>query len=140
MHDVHGDVDEERVTTHVGVDRWTGGAAENLLFSVLEPTLVRWQPIRLTLDVRRSTGTGCAEAGLALVLLVLRDLADGWLALGSSTTRGRGGIAVSAVRFTATHLDPLWRALDGRTLAEVIDDPGPEVTRAVEAWQSAVNR
>ena len=39
----------ERVVTHVAVDRWTGGAAENLLFSVAEPVSASWQPIQMSL-------------------------------------------------------------------------------------------
>ncbi len=37
VHDCLGTA-AERVVTHVAVDRWTGGAAENRLFSVQEPT------------------------------------------------------------------------------------------------------
>src|SRR5690606_150101 len=36
-------------TDHVAIDRWTGGAAEARLFSVLEPATVTWEPLTLTL-------------------------------------------------------------------------------------------
>lgn len=138
VHDCHGDVRAERITTHVAVDRWTGGAAENLLFSVQEPTDVGWEPIRLSLDVRRLERTGTAAAALALLLLTLRDLADGWVGLGFGVTRGHGGVSVTQTRFTVTHPGELWQRLHGRTLDEVIADPGPEVAEAFEAWRAAV--
>jgi CRISPR/Cas system CSM-associated protein Csm3 (group 7 of RAMP superfamily) len=126
-----------RVVTHVAVDRWTGGAAENLLFSVQEPVAADWQPIRMSLDVERAGRLGDEAGGqaLALLLLVLRDLADGWLALGFGGTRGRGSVRVSRVAFTGDGLTGMWAGLPGRTLAEVIDEPPDEVHRAFAAWQ-----
>ena len=54
---------------------------------------------------------------------MLRDLADGWLALGFGGTRGRGSVRVSRVAFTGDGLTGVWAGLAGRTLAEVIADP-----------------
>jgi CRISPR/Cas system CSM-associated protein Csm3 (group 7 of RAMP superfamily) len=127
----------ERVVTHVAVDRWTGGAAENLLFSVQEPVSADWQPIRISLDAERAGSPSDEDGGqaLALLLLVLRDLADGWLALGFGGTRGRGSIRVSRVAFTGEGLTGVWAGLSGRTLAEVIDDQPDGVRRAFMAWQ-----
>lgn len=122
----------ERVVTHVAIDRWTGGAAENLLFSVQEPASADWQPIRMSLDAGRA-GQGGGPV-LALLLLVLRDLADGWLTLGFGGTRGRGSVRVSRVAFGGEGLTGVWAGLPGRTLAEVIDDPPDGVRRAFAAW------
>ena len=132
VHDCLGTADS-RVVTHVAVDRWTGGAAENLLFPVQEPVSAQWQPIRMSLEVERADEDG--GQALALLLLVLRDLADGWLTLGFGGTRGRGSVRVSRVAFTGEGLTGVWAGLPGRTLAEVIDDPPDGVRRAFTAWQ-----
>lgn len=74
------------VLDHVAIDRITGFAAENRLFSTLAlasprfdtSLVVRWRP---GIDDPRS---------LALLLFTLRDMADGWLWVGSRTTRGYG--------------------------------------------------
>ena len=135
--DTMGTAGAERVVTHVAVDRWTGGAAENLLFSVLEPASADWEPIRLNLDTTRAGRADDRDGGqaLALLLLVLRDLADGWLTLGFGGTRGRGSVRVSEVAFTGEGLAGLWAGLPGRTLAEIIEDPPDEVRRAFTTWQ-----
>jgi CRISPR/Cas system CSM-associated protein Csm3 (group 7 of RAMP superfamily) len=135
VQDCHGDLAAERVVTHVAVDRWTGGAAENLLFSVCEPAAAAWEPIRMSLDIRRVPAGG---PGLALLLLVLRDLADGWLAVGFGGTRGRGAVSVSRVTFSGTGLPEPWAGLCGRTLADLTGDPPEGVSRALLSWQEAV--
>jgi CRISPR/Cas system CSM-associated protein Csm3 (group 7 of RAMP superfamily) len=84
---------------HVAIDRWTGGAADKLLFRVLEPHGIAWNPLRLTVDLPR-LGEQRRGAALALLLLVLRDLAAGWLPIGAATNRGFGDIAVSEITLT----------------------------------------
>lgn len=137
VHDCHGAAASERVVTHVAVDRWTGGAAENLLFSVREPAAAEWEPLRMTVDVTRP-GDRDADAELALLMLVVRDLADGWLAVGFGGTRGRGTISVSRVSFTGSGLPGPWASLAGRTLAEVVAAPPPAVQRAFGSWREAM--
>ncbi|MFD0661286.1 RAMP superfamily CRISPR-associated protein [Thermocatellispora tengchongensis] len=56
---------------HVALDRWTGGAADGRLFSVLEPHAVEWEPIRLSLDLTRLGDDDARHAPLALLLLTL---------------------------------------------------------------------
>ena len=131
----------ERVVTHVAVDRWTGGAAENLLFSVAEPVSASWQPIQLSLDVSRVGGPDDEDGvrALPLLMLVLRDLGDGWLALGFGGTRGRGSVRVSRVGFTGDGLTGAWADLAGRTLAEVIADPPDAVRHAFAVWQKEMS-
>ncbi|WP_405526731.1 RAMP superfamily CRISPR-associated protein [Streptomyces canus] len=96
---------------HVAIDRWTGGAAEGLLYSVLEPHGLSWQPITLTLDLRRLTSAPTADAvqadaALALLLLVLRDLKAGRLPLGGATNRGMGDVAVEQILLTFPEDEP----------------------------------
>ncbi|ARQ71934.1 RAMP superfamily CRISPR-associated protein [Streptomyces marincola] len=84
---------------HVAIDRWTGGAADKLLFRVLEPHGIAWNPLRLSVDLTR-LGEQRRGAALALLLLVLRDLAAGRLPIGAATHRGFGDIAVSEITLT----------------------------------------
>ncbi|MEU7616635.1 RAMP superfamily CRISPR-associated protein [Micromonospora rifamycinica] len=136
--DLNGTVRGIRFTIahHVAVDRWTGGAAEALLFATVEPhdtSGKAWQPIVLDLAVdqldRDPTKPGAdadddRRAALALLLLVLRDLCDGWLGFGHGTTRGAGAVRVdaTAVTFRAGHRTGWFGVLDDRSLADVLAD------------------
>ena len=98
---------------HVAIDRWLGGAADGLLFSVLEPRAVEWPgEISVVLDCARLRCScdgkpACTPlAALAPLLLALSELARGEIALGHGGTRGLGEIAVSEITFA-------W-ATDGR--------------------------
>lgn len=80
---------------HVAVDRWTGGAADGLLYSAIEPAAsIAWEPIELRLDPAPNADP---KAALALLWLVLRDLAAGRLALGFGANRGYGAIRVERI-------------------------------------------
>ncbi|TYK52614.1 RAMP superfamily CRISPR-associated protein [Actinomadura decatromicini] len=83
---------------HVAIDRWTGGAADQLLFSVLEPHGVDWEPIRLTVDLTRLGGH--RDVALALLLLVLRDLEQRRLPLGGMVNRGFGDVTIESIEFS----------------------------------------
>lgn len=83
---------------HVALDRWTGGAADGRLFSVLEPHAVEWGPIRLTVDLTRLGDD--RDPALALLLLTLRDLAAGRIPLGALVNRGFGDVEVTEVTLT----------------------------------------
>jgi hypothetical protein len=75
---------------HVAIDRVTGFAATRKLFStraLASPTfenevLVRWH-----------AGRPAHERALALLFVTLRELAGGWIGIGSRTTRGYGQVA-----------------------------------------------
>ncbi|MBI5758596.1 MAG: hypothetical protein HZA46_08770 [Planctomycetales bacterium] len=88
---------------HVAVDRWTGGAAESLLYTVLEPHGVSWEPLRMSLDFQRLP-EGERLPSLMLTLLVLRDLVRGRVPLGFATHRGMGDLAVDCVAFSGRDL------------------------------------
>lgn len=83
------------VAYHVAVDRWTGGAAEGLLFQAVEPR-VTWEPIRLDIAFERLPVEDRAAA-LSLLLMVLRDLAEGWVTLGFGGNRGYGEVRVERI-------------------------------------------
>ncbi len=101
---------------HVAVDRWTGGAADGFLYTVLEPHDVAWEPLTLEIDVARLERLGCAAEALALLLFVLRDLSAGRIPLGFATLRGMGAVAVSGVTFTAAGCGETFQQLDKTTL------------------------
>lgn len=112
---------------HVAIDRWTGGAADQLLFTVLEPWRLAWEDIRLTVDRTRlrSFRGPVEEQALALLLLVLRDLRLGRLPLGHATNRGFGDLTAE-VEITA----------GDRRLGLDAFLAGPDGVRLVEAWRT----
>ena len=96
----------------VAIDRWTGGAADNFLFSRLEPDLA---PITLTASIdperiapppdfwkkrypqrdipdERRALASFRGAALALFLVTLRDFARGRIPLGYGVNRGLGDL------------------------------------------------
>lgn len=80
------------VADRVAIDRWTGGAADNRLFSQLEPH-TRWTPLHLELNLR-GISPGLATRGIGLLSLIVRELVDGWIPLGYGTRRGLGAISI----------------------------------------------
>ncbi|ROO60908.1 CRISPR/Cas system CSM-associated protein Csm3 (group 7 of RAMP superfamily) [Micromonospora sp. Llam0] len=145
-----GDISPEvpfQISDHVAIDRWTGGASDHRLFSVLEPgPTVRWEPIRIEVDVARlarfarldrsDPRHASATAALPLLLLVLRDLRDGWLTLGYGSTRGRGQIEVTDVTFEGAGLVGAWQSLAGRTLDAILADPPTDIVDAMARWEN----
>lgn len=105
---------------HVAIDRWTGGAAESLLYSAVEPGRLRWEPLELRLD---AAARPLAE--FALLWLTLRDFCAGRVPLGWGVNRGYGDIAVQAVRLEG--LGALWDGADTLALsvAEGVIDTTP---------------
>ncbi|MFE1412235.1 RAMP superfamily CRISPR-associated protein [Streptomyces sp. NPDC058746] len=95
---------------HVAIDRWTGGAADGRLYSVLEPHGLTWQPLTLTVDLDRLAlrDADWQDAAQALLLFLLRDLAAGRVPLGYATNRGLGDITVHRITLTSpTEPDPV---------------------------------
>ncbi len=94
---------------HVAVDRWTGGAAESLLYSAAEPMGVTWAPLVLHVDFADEP-----FAELALLWLTLRDFCAGRIPLGWGVNRGYGDLEVSCIKLTG--LCSLGVELDSATL------------------------
>ncbi|MGH4014478.1 MAG: RAMP superfamily CRISPR-associated protein [Pseudonocardiaceae bacterium] len=121
--------------THVAIDRWTGGAAEQQLFTVQETSGVRWPPLAIELDLDFLAGALPEQqrrAAVVLLGLAVAALIEGTAGLGGRTTRGLGEITVTSLDVDAPHGLPGWSAdpdadlatLWWRWLAEVAPDGG----------------
>jgi len=103
---------------HVAVDRWTGGAAEGALYTVLEPHGMAWNEMQLSLKLARLREDEHLAA-LACLLLVLRDFSMGLIPLGFGVNRGMGAVQINHVKFTTSGLenDPLLSELQNLSLS-----------------------
>ena len=84
---------------HVAIDRWTGGAADGALYSVLEPMGIEWSPVELTLDLdrlKRDTDDNYLSR-IALLFLVFRDLMNRRIPIGFGTNRGMGDLEIEKI-------------------------------------------
>ena len=126
---------------HVAIDRWTGGAADGFLYSTLEPMGVSWEPIRLTLDLRRIREESDYLPLIALLFLMLRDLSAGKIPLGYGVNRGMGVIAISNIKLTGSGLDALLPSLNfpSELQGGSIVGLGEEVLQHLtNAWQAKI--
>jgi CRISPR/Cas system CSM-associated protein Csm3 (group 7 of RAMP superfamily) len=122
---------------HVAIDRWTGGAAESLLYTVLETHGVSWEPLRLVLDLNRLPADELQARVVMLVLLVLRDMAKGRVPLGFATNRGMGSMAVNRIRFAGHGLPKSLVSLHEQVLENGEPAHLPDALRhqLKESWQ-----
>ncbi len=118
---------------HVAIDRWTGGAADSFLYSSLEPLNLEWEPIQLRLDLHRLSEP---EPAIALLLLLVRDMAAGRIPLGYGVNRGMGSIRLKGVDLSASGSQ--WRHLDGLTLpgGNLAGLPADVLTNLNTAWKN----
>ena len=107
--------DKLQPAAHVAIDRWTGGAADSALYSVLEPIGTAWEPIQLTIDPQRLAAADPDDsadpkhrslAALALLVLTLREMAQRRLPLGFAGNRGMGALNVDTIRISTTGAMP----------------------------------
>lgn len=137
LHKVLNTLQRFSVAHHVAIDRWTGGAADGMLFSVLAPANLAWHDMRLHLDLGRLQRTDHLPA-LMLLLLTVRDLLQHRLPLGFATNRGMGEVEVLACQFAGTNLEII--GLEGLADIEMTDasfqalDAGLRA-RLTQAWQ-----
>lgn len=122
---------------HVAIDRWLGSAAESMLYTVLEPHRTEWEPLTLELTLQRLP-ENLRLPCIALLLLVLRDLANDRLPLGFATHRGMGTIQVTDLQIQGHDLEG-----DLSTLSNIRLENGrlhnlPEVLRT--EWQRWVKQ
>lgn len=133
---------QAQVAHHVAVDRWTGGAADGFLYSVLEPHGVTWESIRLSLDLTRIPRGDRAPA-FACLLLILRDLAAGRIPLGFGTNRGMGSVEINHISIGGIDLEEegILSSVGGVVLDKGdLSGLGPEFRRGLNAeWLTWVD-
>lgn len=124
---------------HVAIDRWTGGAAEHMLYSNLEPFGVEWSPIELRVNLTRLAPDKLT--GIALLLLLLRDLFQQRIPLGYGVNRGLGAISVQSIQVSGHGLTPNFTDFNlsiGSDGSFQGIDSGL-LTNLNKAWLSAIN-
>lgn len=127
---------------HVAIDRWTGGAADGLLYSTLEPMGIEWETITLTLDFNQLENNKAEKlVALTLLLLLLRDMMAGRIPLGYGTNRGMGAIAINQIQLTGHDLPQEWSSLQDVTLSpESFQALDASLMRSLQtAWTSWIN-
>jgi CRISPR/Cas system CSM-associated protein Csm3 (group 7 of RAMP superfamily) len=115
------DTSRFKIHHHVAIDRWTGGASEGALYSVLAPAKIEWEEMRLTLDFGRIEKDSQLPA-LMLLLLTLRDVAENRLPFGFATNRGMGEIEVEEILFSGSGLAEIGFAKSKGNFAELKDE------------------
>lgn len=139
-----------RFFDHVAIDRWTGGADDGKLFATVAPIPhdgFPWEPITLRVDVARLAAGARPQdqqivvlGALTLLVLLVRDLADGYLGIGHGVTRGYGEISADLTDMTIVVGHEVGFGLgdlNGRTVEELLAGaPGLEnIKKAMEdAW------
>jgi CRISPR/Cas system CSM-associated protein Csm3 (group 7 of RAMP superfamily) len=125
---------------HVAIDRWTGGAADGFLYTVLEPHGVEWNEIELSLDLTRIRGDE-RNAAIACLLLVLRDFVAGRIPLGFGVNRGMGAVQITGLEIkpqglenddVLNHLREI--KVDGQKLVWPANDLRQKLTQAWTKW------
>lgn len=127
---------------HVGIDRWTGSAAEGFLYTTLEPFGVNWQPIEISLNLHRlkQYNDTLYLPSLALFLLVLRDFMESKIPIGFGVNRGMGAIKVEEITINGKGIDnDDLKALSQATLTSFYDLDNGLLTNLNAHWQSWLN-
>ena len=115
---------DQQLFHHVSIDRFTGGAADDHLFSVRAHC---GGELTLVVDVEHRGDDRDFASTCGLVLLVLLDVATGDLPLGGLTTRGYGTFHGTQLRVTASTGSGVdtWRKSVREAIGAVIpEDPG----------------
>jgi CRISPR/Cas system CSM-associated protein Csm3 (group 7 of RAMP superfamily) len=128
---------------HVAIDRWTGGAADSFLYTVLEPMGFNWYPINLSLDLYRLNRTDQEDEylpSIALLFLLFRDLMNQRIPLGFGTNRGMGAIEIKEITFKAwgdvQSLESLTLTTTKLTNPNLSDIPRDLLTQLNTSWQT----
>lgn len=126
---------------HVALDRFTGGAAEHLLYDVLEPHGVAWPPIHLEVQLP-SWDDDDAVAALGMLFLVLQELEAGLHGLGAFAERGHGDIQVERIEVVSTSAPRIDEAATSSapSIPERWHLDEPVWQAAAAAWQRFLER
>ena len=127
---------------HVAIDRWTGGAANQMLYSVLEPIGVPWESIGLSLDADRlcKYHPQALKPAIALLLLVLRDFANRKIPIGYGTNRGMGTVSVTEMSAHGSRLSDLDGLIGTQTITPDLSSLGDALlTDLTQAWQQWID-
>lgn len=119
---------------HVALDRWTGAAADKMLYTVLEPTSGQWSGLRLELDEKR-LGDRYLPA-LALLVHTLQSLHSGAIGLGWGTYRGHGTVQITRIKIEGSALNCDIHK-PGKWLWSDLESRGPTETSSIKAaWKN----
>lgn len=126
---------------HVGIDRWTGAAADSILFSAIEPFDVEWTPIKMRFELER-VDADQRDAAIALLLLLVRDLVQKRIGLGFGHNRGYGGARINAAIVTLHGGDDAtaYGWLDKKNVADLATLDVAKVKELEMAWQKWIER
>ena len=127
---------------HVAIDRWTGGAAKSMLYSVLEPVGIPWESIGLSLDAARlyKYHPQALKPAIALLLLVLRDFGNRKIPIGYGTNRGMGTVTVTEMSAHGSGLSDLDGLTGAQTITPDLESLGvPLLNDLTQAWQQWVD-
>jgi hypothetical protein len=112
--------------THVAIDRWSGGPADGMLYTVLEPHGLTWDELRLDIDLHRLP-ENFQTAALTLLLYAVAALAAGSVPLGHGVNRGMGAVRLTGLRVSG---HPNASPVPGLTFEEHTLDGSPADRRA----------
>jgi CRISPR/Cas system CSM-associated protein Csm3 (group 7 of RAMP superfamily) len=84
------------VGEHVAIDRWTGGASDGALYTVLEAHSPSFGNVCFTVNPAR-VPVHVRKPAIALLYLLISELIDGYMPLGFGVNRGLGDVAASNV-------------------------------------------
>ncbi|MFA7413307.1 MAG: RAMP superfamily CRISPR-associated protein [Rhizobium sp.] len=133
---------------HVAIDRFTAAPADGKLFSSLSLIGMQYTDMKIELSPERLSVLDAKEqaAALALLLLVLREMADGQVPIGSGSTRGHGMISVDGLSFS------LEGSTDNAAIAELAglawedflkfvdgQDMSSRINAIVKGWRDYIN-
>lgn len=126
---------------HVAIDRWTGGVADGLLFSVLEPHIDNWSEIRIQVKLNRIRESQRLAAA-AFFLILLRDLSTGVIPLGFGTNRGMGAVLVTDIEIKVKNApDTVLEALDNVSITKGHINLDSHIRALLDtAWQREIGR